>query len=88
MCQITKMKNTQSKIKSIEIRKQPATRPEKMKWKIKYLEKNLTVLFADQINQDLKEKINNWCYKNKIKTYCVKCRKDTENIDQKMVITD
>ena len=26
-------------------------------------------------------------YKNKIKTYCVKCRKNTENIDQKMIRT-
>ena len=26
-------------------------------------------------------------YKNKIKTYCVKCRKDTENIDSKVVRT-
>ena len=26
-------------------------------------------------------------YKNKMKTYCVKCRRDTENIDQKMVRT-
>ena len=26
-------------------------------------------------------------YKNKTKTYCIKCRKDTENIDPKMVRT-
>ena len=26
-------------------------------------------------------------YKNKMKTYCVKCRKDTESIDRKMVTT-
>ena len=26
-------------------------------------------------------------YKNKVKTYCVKCRKDTENIELKMVKT-
>ena len=26
-------------------------------------------------------------YKNKMKTYCFKCRRDTENIDQKMVRT-
>ena len=24
------------------------------------------------------------CYKNKMKTFCVKCNKDTENIDSKM----
>ena len=26
-------------------------------------------------------------YKNKMKTYCVKCRKDSENIDPKIVRT-
>ena len=26
-------------------------------------------------------------YKNKMKTYCVKCKKDTESIDRKMVTT-
>ena len=26
-------------------------------------------------------------YKNRMKTYCVKCRKNTENTDRKMVIT-
>ena len=26
-------------------------------------------------------------HKNKVKTYCVKCRKDTENIDPKIVKT-
>ena len=26
-------------------------------------------------------------YKNKIKTYCVKCRKDIQNIDPKMIRT-
>ena len=30
---------------------------------------------------------NNVTYKNKMKTYCVKCRKDTENIDPKIVRT-
>ena len=29
----------------------------------------------------------NVTYKIKMKTYCVKCRKDTENIDPKMVRT-
>ena len=29
----------------------------------------------------------NITYKNKIKTYCVKSRKDTENIDPKIVRT-
>ena len=27
-------------------------------------------------------------YKNKMKTYCVKCRRDTENIDRKIVRTE
>ena len=26
-------------------------------------------------------------YKNKMKTYCVKCKKDTENIDPEILIT-
>ena len=29
----------------------------------------------------------NWCYKNKMKTYCVKCRRDNENINPEMVRT-
>ena len=50
---------------------------EKGKWQIKYLEKSLPVLFADQRNQ----LTINATYKNKMKTYCLKCKKDTENID-------
>ena len=59
------MKNTQSKIKSIKIRKQSGTtycfgwkdytknfRPQEVKMIKKYQEKNLTVLFVGQINQD------------------------------------
>ena len=58
------MKNTQSKIKPIKIGKQSGTtycfgckdytknfRPQKVKI-IKYLQKNLIVLFVDLINQD------------------------------------
>ena len=58
------MKNTQSKIKAIKIRKQHGTtycfgckdytknfRPEKVKM-INKVEKNLIVLFVDLINQD------------------------------------
>ena len=54
-----------SKIKTIKLGKQSGTtycvgckdfthnfRPEKVKMTIKYLEKNLTVLFVCQINQD------------------------------------
>ena len=49
---------------------------------IKYLEKSLTVLFADQINQLTIIAP----YKNKMKTYCLNCKKDTENIDPKVLI--
>ena len=59
------MENTQSKIKPIKTGKQSEAtyclgckdytqtfRPEKVKMAKKYSEKNLTVLFADQITQD------------------------------------
>ena len=36
--------------------------------------------------KNTQSKINR-CYKNKMKTYCVKCKRDTENIDPKMVRT-
>ena len=62
---LQKMKNTQSKIKPIKIGKQSGTmycfgckdcthnfRPEQVKITNKILEKNLTVLFVGQINQD------------------------------------
>ena len=49
---------------------------------IKYLEKSLTVLFADQINHLTIIAT----YKNKMKTYCLNCKKDTENIDPKVLI--
>ena len=38
-------------------------------------------------NDNVKHKnklIINITYKNKMKTYCVKCKKDTENIDPKI----
>ena len=41
------------------------------------------MLFADQINQ----LTINAKYKNKMKTYCVKCRTNTENIDPKIFRT-
>ena len=63
------MKNTHSKIKSIKIGKQYGTtycfgckdytqnfKARKWKWQIKYLEKNVTVLFVNQINQDFQNK--------------------------------
>ena len=62
---IVKNENTQSKIKPIKIGKQSGKkncfgckdysknfRPQEVKWQIKYVEKNLTVLFVGQINQD------------------------------------
>ena len=48
------------------------------------------MLFVDLINQDFKitnKLIINITYKNKMKNYCIKCRKDTENIDPKIVRT-
>ena len=63
--QIIKNENMRLKIKPIKLGKQSGTtycfgckdfthnfRPEKVKMTIKYLEKNLTVLFVGQINQD------------------------------------
>ena len=41
------------------------------------------MLFADQINQ----LTINATYKNKIKTYCLKCKKDTKNLDSKIFRT-
>ena len=40
-----------------------------------HLESELEIYFLD------------WCYKNKMKTYCVKYKKDTEDIDLKMLRT-
>ena len=41
------------------------------------------MLFADQINQ----LTINAKYKNKMKTYCLKCKKGTENLDSKIFRT-
>ena len=59
------MKNTQSKIKAIKLRKRPGTtyclgckdythnfRPKEVKMTNKVLRENLNVLFVDQINQN------------------------------------
>ena len=86
------MKNTQSKIKPIKIRKQPGTtycfgckdytnnfRPEKVKMVNKvYGERSHCVIFQSNKSRFLKHKMN---------TYCIKCRKDTDNIDPKIVRT-
>ena len=37
-------------------------------------------------NEKIKH-FTDFCYKNKMKTYCVKCKKDTENIDPEIVKT-
>ena len=72
MCQITKMKNTQSKMKSIKIGKQPGTtycfwckdymqnfRPEKVKMTKKVLrEKSHCVACRSNKSRFLKQKIN------------------------------
>ena len=62
---LQKMKHTKSKIKPIKVGNQSGAtycfgckdyttnfRPEQIKWQIKYLEKNLIVLFVDLINED------------------------------------
>ena len=62
---LQKMKNTQSEIKPIKIGKRPRTtycferknfthsfRPEEVKWQAKFSEKNVTVLFVDQVGRD------------------------------------
>ena len=95
------MKKTQSKIKTIKFGKQPGAmycfgcedymhdfRPEKVKMADKVLrEKSHCVVCWSNKSRFLKQKIINNCYKSKMKTYCVKCRKDTDNIDPKMVRT-
>ena len=48
---------------------------------MKCLEKNLTILFTSKIKTNTK---NNPTYKNKMKSSCLKCRKDTENINPKV----
>ena len=67
-------------------------RPEKVKMTNKVLRENSQCAvcqtnksrFLKQINF----KINNqYTYKNKMNTYCIKCRKDTEDIEPKIVRT-
>ena len=54
-------------------------------------EKSHCVVSRSNKSRFLKQKYNNtftnWCYKNKMKTYCGKCRRDTETIDPKSVRT-
>ena len=54
-------------------------------------EKSNCIVCPSNNSRFLKQKIilyfTNSCYRNKMMTYCVKCRKDTENIDPKMVRT-
>ena len=38
-------------------------------------------------NKKIIQRFTDWCYKNKMKAYCVMCRKNTENVDTKMVRT-
>ena len=98
---LQKMRNTQSKIKPIKIKQQPETtycfgckdytqnfRPKEVNMKNKTLrEKSHSVICRLNQSRFLKQKINNQCYKNKMNTYCVKCKKDSENIDPKMFRT-
>ena len=59
---------------------------EKMKDNLKSEnEKHKFMKLSSIKSKTLKKKlVTNVEYKNKMKTYCVKCRKDTENIDPKM----
>ena len=47
-------------------------------------EKSHCVVCRSNKSRFLKQKINDVTFKNKMKTYCLKCRKDTENIDPKI----
>ena len=53
-------------------------------------------MFVDEVNQDFQSKkiwqkiiqhFTDNSYKNKMKTYCLKCKKDTENLDSKIFKT-
>ena len=97
------MKNTKSKIKPIKIGKQCGTtycfgckdymknfRPQEVKLTNKVLREikifktknKLTINVTCLSNTSCKQRI-----KTKMKIYCVKCRRDAENIDPKMVRT-
>ena len=92
------MRNKQSKIKPIKVGKQCGTtyrfgckdytknfRPEKVKMTNKILrEKSHCVVCRSNKSRFLKQK---YTYKNKMKTYYIKCWKDTENTDPKIVTT-
>ena len=47
--------------------------------------KSVQVFKTKTQQQKIIQRFTHWCYENKMKTYCVKGRKDTENIDPKMV---
>ena len=76
------MKNKQSKLKPIKIVKQPGTT---YCFGCKDFTHNFRPQEVKMTNKVLREKSHQ--VKNKIKTYCVKCTKDTENINAKMVRT-
>ena len=68
----------------------------KIKWKSKCAIFLTEITFIDKIEDkyDLESKLEiyfqffeDWCYKDKMKTYCVKCKKDTDNIDAKIIRT-
>ena len=66
-------------------------RPEKVKMTNKVLrEKSHCVVCRSNKSRFLKQKDKltiDVTYKNKMKTYCMKCRKNTKNIDPKVVTT-
>ena len=94
------MKNTKSKIKPIKVGKQSGTtycfgckdytnnfRPQEVKMTNEILREKFhcVACWSNKSRFKTKNKLTiNITYKNKMKTYCVKCRKDTENIDSKI----
>ena len=49
--------------------------------------KYIKIFKAKTQQRKIIQRFTDRCYRNKMKTYCVKYRKDTENIDLKMVKT-
>ena len=86
------MKNTQSKIKPIKLGKRLETtyclgckdytynfRPQEVKMTNKVLREksNCIVCQSNKSQQKTIQHFTDICYKNKMKAYCVKCRKNT-----------
>ena len=48
---------------------------------------NCIVCRSNKSQQKIIQHFTDTCYKNKMKTYCVKCRKNTENLNSKIFKT-